>query len=352
MRFLSGNHKKTIGIDFGTTSIKLLELSGSSKSVVVDRYGYEPLAPGLIIDRQIKDVERVSNVLKRLLKRSGTKAKRVSTCVSANNVISKVITVQSDLDEDELQAMVEVEAEKAVPYDLEEVNIDYARVGPSAQSPGEDAVQIVVCQKSIVEDLTEVIELAGLEASVVDVDLFSLGNVHRYANQNRKGTKNNTSALIDFGFNASRLMVFHNDVMVYQRDTSLGGRQLVDGIQRKYGTAVEDAIVAIKRNKLPQSYKKEVLKPYVKTLIQETIRSLQFFFSSATHSQIDRLVLTGGCAKIGNIDQIVQQRLEIPTSVLDPFQSARIGSKVDEARFHKDMPYLGLVSGLAMRGLS
>ncbi len=352
MLFNSKNRGKVIGVDIGTTSIKAIEISKSGRSLVVDRYAFEPLTPGLIIDHKIKDVEQVANSLQAALRRSGSKAKRAAICVNANNVISKIVSVQADMSEDELESLVEIEADRIVPYALDEVNIDYIHMGKSEKSPGEDDVQIVVCRKNVVEDLVAVLDEAELEPAVVDVDTFTLSRIHGLVNQGLVGAgAKRTSALLDFGSNASRFMVFHNNLVIYNRETPFGGRQLIDSINQKYGMPHDEAMMALRKSDLPESFKVEVLKPFVKVLVQEILRSLQFFYSSSTHNHIDELMITGGCAQIGNVDKIIEKRVEVPTVVLNPFASTRIGSKIDKDKFRKDIPSLAIASGLALRGL-
>ncbi len=352
MLFSGKNRSKLVGIDIGTTSLKLVELSRAGRSVRVDHYGVEELAPGLIIEHQIKDIDQVSQSLKRLVAKSGTKLKRAAVCVASTNVITKAITVQSEIDEGELEALVEVEADRVVPYALDDVNIDFVNTGKSAQSTDEDQLQLVVCRKNVVESLVSVLEEAELEAAVVDVDHFALARVNDFVSQGHVGGgQARTTALMDFGFNTSRLLVFHNNRIIYSRENPFGGRQLIDSISQKYGLPPQDAAHALRANELAKSFKNEVLKPFVKTLMQEILRTLQFFYSSSTHNRVDQLLITGGCAQIGNIDNFIQKRIEIPTAVLNPFAATRLGSRVDRDRFRRDIPSLGVAAGLALRGL-
>ena len=352
MLFSGKKRSKLVGVDIGTTSIKLVELSRAGRSVRVDHYALEPLAPGLIIEHQIKDIDQVSQALQRLVSRSGTKVKRAAVCVASTNVITKSITVQSDTGDEELEALVEVEADRVVPYALDDVNIDFVNVGKTSQSADEDQLQLVVCRKNMVESLVSVLEEAGLEAAAVDVDHFALARVNDFVSQGHVGGgQERTTALMDFGFNTSRLLVFHNNRIIYSRENPFGGRQLIDSISQKYGLPPQDASHALRTNELAKSFKNEVLKPFVKTLMQEILRTLQFFYSSSTHNRVDQLLITGGCAQIGNIDNFIEKRIEIPTAVLNPFAATRLGSRVDRDGFRKDIPSLGVAAGLALRGL-
>ena len=195
-------------------------------------------------------------------------------------------------------------------------------------------------------------EVANIEPAIVDVDTFTLGRIHSLVNQGMVGGgAKRTGALIDFGSNNSRLMVFHNNQIVYNRENPFGGRQLMDSINQKYGMPHDEAMIALRKGELPNSFKTDVLKPFVKTLVQEVLRSLQFFYSSSTHNSIDELMITGGCAHIGNIEKIIEKRVEVPTVIMNPFSSTRIGSRIDKEKFRRDIPSLAIASGLALRGI-
>ena len=352
MFFSSKKRSKLIGIDIGTTAAKLVELSMAGRSIRVDRYAYEPMAPGLIIEHQVKDVTQVGAVLQRLVAKSGTKLKKAAVCVSSTNVISKTIAVQSGIDDDELEAMVEVEADRVVPYALDDVNIDYVKVGKSPQSADEDLLQLVVCRKNVIEGLVAVLDEADLEPAIIDVDHFALARVNSFVNQGLVGGgQTKTAAIIDFGSNTSRLLVFHNNRIIYTRDNPYGGRQLIDSIGQKYGLPPAESNHALRANELPDTFKSEVLKPFVKTMMQEILRTLQFFYASSTHNKVDQLLITGGCAHIGNIDKFIEKRIEVPTSILNPFAATRLGSKIDKDKFRRDIPSLSVAAGLALRGL-
>ena len=351
--FFSGKSRnKMVGIDIGTTAAKLVEFSRSGRSTRIDHYAYEPLPPGLIIEHQIKDVEQAGAAVSRLLARSGSKVRRAAVCVSSNSVISKTITVQSDIKDQELEAMVEIEADRVVPYALDDVNIDYVKLGKSQQSAEEDLLQLVVCRKNVIENITAVLEEADIEPAIVDVDQMALSRVNSFVSQLKGGSASKkTNAVMDFGSGNSRLLVFNNDRIIYSRENPYGGRQLIENISQKYGLPQDESSTALRANKLPGGFKSDVLKPFVKTLMQEVLRTLQFFYSSSTHNRIDQLLITGGCAQIGNIDKFIEKRTEVPTSILNPFELVKMGPKIDKGKFRKDIPNLGVAAGLALRGL-
>lgn len=348
-----------LGIDIGSASIKVLELSRSGRSSVkAERYGLEILPPGAIVDGKMKDIDMVVETLQKAIQKSKTKVKRGAVCVSSSDIISKVISVQSNMRENDLIDQVEVEADRLVPYDLEEVSIDFLNLGPSVESPEEDDVQIVVCRKAVVEEVSDVLESAEIEPAIVDIDVHALARVHDYIKQGLpkgKGKQESEDAelsgLVDFGANATRLMILQHGQVIFYRDTAFSGKQLIDDIREKYSMTQKEVTRSLRKGDLPESFKSEVLKPFVKTLIQETVRLLHFFYSSTTHDTISELMITGGCSQIGNLETIIGKRLNVPTRLLYPFDSVAIGPRIDKRRFMKEATSLGVACGLALRGV-
>ena len=325
----------------------------------VNHYAYEPLEAGAIVENQIKQVEQVGAAIRRAVKRANSREKQAAICVSANNVISRTITVQAGLDDDELESAVQSEVDQFVPYALDEVNIDFHRLGrsqraaPEAGAGEEDEdVQVVVCRKEVVNDYATVLGEANLEPLVVDVDSFILSRIYSLvcgepADQDEKRLR----ALFDFGYSNSRLIVFDDNQVVYSRELPCGGQFLLDSIQSRYDMAPKVAIQSLRKSNMPENFKTKVLKPFVKQLIQELIRALHFFYSSSTYNQVDELMITGGCVSIGNLEKIIQRRVDLPTVIMNPFEFMRIGPKIRSSNFQREIPFLTIAAGLAIRGL-
>ena len=351
--FSNRKRNRILGIDIGTTSVKVLEFSKFGRSLVVERYGYEPIKQGMVIDNKIKDIEGVTSSVQRAVKLSGSKATRGAVCVHYSDVISREIAVQADMKEAALTDLVEIETDRIVPYNLDEVNFDFIDLGTSNRSTDENNVQIVVCKKNLIEDLVVVLEGVGIEPAIVDVDTFTLARIHKWMSKAKTSdaTQSHASAMVDFGSHESRFMVFHEQRVIYQHSTSFGGKLLTDAMQKKYGTPYDEAIIALRKGDLPESFKAEILKPFVRSLVQEVLRALQFFYSSSTYNNITDLTVTGGCSHIGNLEKIIEKRINIPTSILNPLAFTKFGSRVDKKLLQRDIPSLGIASGLALRGV-
>ncbi len=342
-----------IGIDISSSAVKLLELSKSGGHYRVDRYSVEPLPQNAMMENAITDVEQVGRCVDHVVKRSGTKTKNVAVAVSASHVITKTITMPSGLKEQELELQIETEADHYIPYPLDEVNLDFEIVGPSETNANEDEVILAACRKEIVDDYIAVIERSGLRPEVIDVDAFAMENAYALiAKQMPGGGMEKTVAVLDFGATTTHMNVMHNNRSVYTRDHTFGGRQLTEEIQRRYGLSYEEAGLAKKVGGLPDNYQSDILQPFMEAMCQETMRALQFFYSSTPFNSVDQILLAGGCAQISGIDELIADRLNVPTSLCNPFSSMSLASRIKPQMISADATSLMVACGLAMRSFN
>ncbi|MEA3292508.1 MAG: type IV pilus assembly protein PilM [Pseudomonadota bacterium] len=348
---LKKKNQKLLGVDIGTSAVKVLELSGAGGEMTIEHYAIEPLASGWVNERQIADPVQVGDAVARAVLKSGSRLKLAAACVPSSAVISKVVSMQKGLSDTEREAMVDMEANRFVPYALDEVNIDFQVLGDSRTNPEEGELQVIVCRKGVVDGVVDALQVAGLEPAAIDVDNLALGRVYERLLAPISAAEKELAVLFDFGTATTRLNVFDDGKLAYSRENVFGGRQLIDRVMAKYGRTYDEAAAALRAGDLPESYAQDVLKPFVKTMLQEIQRSLQFFYSSSTHNAVDRLLLSGGCCALAaNIADLVEKNTGIPTVVADPFAGMRQGARVD-SHFYRETPALLLAGGLALRGI-
>lgn len=339
-----------VGIDISSSAVKLLELSRSGDQYKVERYTVEPLSQNALAENAITDVEQVSRAVDRAVKRSGTKRRHAAVAVASSHVITKTITMPSGMREQELEQQIEMEADHYIPYPLEEVNLDFEVVGPSDVNPNEDDVIIAACRKEIVDDYIAVIEGPGLTPAVIDVDAFAMETAYSMITPHLPGGGvGSTVAVIDFGATTTHMNVMHNNRSVYTRDHAFGGKQLTEEIQRRYGLSYEEAGLAKKVGGLPDNYQTDILQPFMEAMCQETMRALQFFYSSTQFNSVDHILLAGGCAQIAGVDELVANRVGVPTATTNPFSDMTLTSRVKPQMLSSDAPSLMVACGLAAR---
>ncbi|GAB6068459.1 type IV pilus assembly protein PilM [Methylothermus subterraneus] len=339
-----------LGIDISSAAVKLLELSKQGARLRVESFAVEPLPADAVVDKNIASVEAVGKVIKSVVKKSGTRLKHAAVAVAGSAVITKVITMPASLSERELEDQIALEADQYIPYPLEEINLDFEVLGPNAKNPELNDVLLAASRRENVDNRVAALELAGLKAAVVDVEVYALENAFALLKRQLPPLPADRAvAVADVGAMMTTFNVLHQGRIIYTREQGFGGKQLTEEIQRRYGLSYEEAGLAKKQGGLPDSYTSEVLEPFKHAMVQQIGRSLQFFLSSNSHREVGALVLAGGCASIGGMDKLVEQKLGLPTSVANPFVEMTLAPRVNAQALRLEAPAMMIACGLAMR---
>jgi type IV pilus assembly protein PilM len=348
-KLFSPKAEPMLGVDIASTAIKMVEFTGRSReSAELSGYVIEPLPREAITDGNIVNVDIVAEAVRRARRKLGSRTKNVATCLPAGMVFSKKIPKAGDLSDDDLEFQIEADANQYIPFPLDEVNIDFQVLGASKSADGEVDVLLAAARKEKIEERVAAIETSGLKAKVVDVDSYALQAAYHYlaAQLPRQGSGQNI-AVFDIGASITRLYVMNEGEVIFSRESSFGGNQLTQDIQRAFNMTQEEAEAAKINGGLPSNYEGDVLKPYIDTLAIELSRALQFFFTSTSSQQIDHVFLGGGCSRIQGLAESVARRTNVHTTVANPFAGMPAG-KLSRAAA-KDAPALLTACGLAMR---
>jgi type IV pilus assembly protein PilM len=339
-----------VGLDISSTAVKLLELSQNGPRFRVDSYAVVPLPPHAVVEKNIADVEAVGSAIGRAVKLSGTRAKHAGVAVAGSAVITKIINMPANLTDEEMASQIQLEADQYIPYPMEEVNLDFEVIGPSDKKPDSVDVLLAACRSENVDVRVAAVELGGLTAKVVDVEAYAMETAFTLLGQQLPDRgSGKTVAIVDVGATMTTLNVIHDMNIIYTREQVFGGKQLTEEIQRRYGLTYEEAGMAKKQGGLPDNYVPEVLQPFKEAIAQQVSRSLQFFFSSSQYNSVDHIVLAGGCASIAGIDELMEEKIGIGTSIANPFASMSLAPKIKAPALSADAPALMIACGLAMR---
>lgn len=339
------------GLDISSSSVKLVELSGGDKEgYKVERYAIEPLPRDAVADGNIANLEAVSEAVRRALRRFGSGIKNVAMALPASSVITIKIILPAGLREQEMEISVESEANQYIPFAIDEVNLDFQVVGPAPGNPGELEVLIAASRKDNVVDRVAVAQAAGLKATVVDVESLAIESaLELVCRQLPNGGQDKVVGLVDVGANVMKVSMFRNRQQVYMREQAFGGNQLTQDIVRHYGMSSDEAEAAKRAGSLPDTYSRELMRPFLDSLALEVSRALQFFFTSTQFNQVDHLVLAGGCAVMPGLADIVAARTQVETLIGNPFVGMTLSSKVRPKSLLADAPSLMVACGLALR---
>ncbi|KXX65712.1 pilus assembly protein PilM [Marichromatium gracile] len=351
---LISKNRTLIGIDIGSTSVKLIELSrghaDASSGLRLEHFAIEPLPANAVTEKKIVESEAVGETIARAVSRAGTSTKRAAVAVAGSAVITKMIVMQGGLEDADLESQIELEADQYIPYPLEEVNLDFEVIGPSQTNPGMVEVLLAASRTENVDDRVNALETAGLVPAIVDVEAYAMENACALL-LDEDGEPGATVALADVGSATTTLHVLHEGRIVYTREQNFGGQQLRDEVQRRYGFSREQAAQKILDGDVAEGYDIDVLAPFKEALAQQIGRALQFFYSGTSYNRVDRLVISGGVASLPRLDQLVGERLRIPTTIANPFARMTLAPTLDAQALMREAPGMMLALGLALRGV-
>jgi type IV pilus assembly protein PilM len=349
--FLDTSAPPLIGVDVSSTALKLVELSEAGKGAYrLERYAIEPLPKDVVTDGNIANLDQVADALRRAHKRLGSRNRNIALALPAAMVITKKIIVPAGQTEEELELQVETEANQYIPFALDEVNLDFQTLGPAPSSPDEVEVLIAASRKEKVEDRVAIADAAGLKPRVMDVESYATEEAFKLVAPSLPANgRDQNIALVDVGAHVMHFYVLRNNQILFSRDQAFGGNQLTHEIQRAFNLSPEEAESAKKNAGLPENYDVDVLQPFMETLALEVTRALQFFFTSTSYSQVDQIVLAGGCSLIPGLDELVAKRAGANTIVSNPFANMAVSDRIRPRQLAADAPLLLIACGLALR---
>ncbi len=350
MSFFTRSNPNVLGVDISTSAVKLIELSKHGSRYRVESYAVAPLPENAVIDNNFSDLDAIGQAVRTVVERSGTKLKQAALAVSGAAVITKIVSIPTPDNDDELEAQVELIADQYIPYSLDEVNLDFSIIGVNEKNAGMVDIQLAASRRENIDDRVAVLDLAGLKAKIVDVEAYALEKAYGLLQGSMPDYgPEATVALADTGSNVTTLNVIHQGKVIYSREQGFGGKQLTEEIQRRYGLSYEEAGMAKKHGGLPDSYISEVLDPFKDVMSQQIGRSLQFFFSSSSQHSVDQIVLSGGTSSLPGIDALLEEKLGTPAIVANPFSNMTLAGKIKAQALSNDAPAMMIATGLALR---
>lgn len=344
--------RSILGVDIGSSSVKILEISGTENKLCVEGYGRETLPAQAIDGGVIKDIDLVAWCIKRVIAKAFLTSQQVAVAVPDSAVISKIVQINDGLNAQEMEELVIIEADKYIPYPIDEINIDFEVIGPSTKNTAMLDVLIVASRAENVNSRVEAITRAGLEAKIVDVESYAVErSVQLLAKELPAAGQDKIVAIIDIGANYSSLFVLNGMKLVFSREEKFGSMQLINALVENYKMTSEEAVDAIREGKLPEDYETNVLKPFKKTVLLQIKRTLQFFYSTSQHNFVDLILLAGGIARQPGLRQDIQEELGIITSIANPLAPMSFSKRVDLNAINSDAPALMVACGLALRNI-
>lgn len=345
--FLFKKKKEVIGIDVGSSSVKLVQLKEIKGSYQLINVGLMPLHTEAIVDNTIMDGSYISGVIKNLVGSLGIKVKDVACSISGNSVIIRKIVLQT-MPSEELEEQISWEAEQYIPFDIKDVNLDFQILSPDVADPTKMNVLLVASKKDIINDYMSLFNEAGLQLSVVDVDSFAVQNAFE---NNHDSGPDDILALINIGASVMNINIIKEGVTLFTRDVQMGGNLYTEEIQKQLGISGEEAesgkMFAHEKN---NSELTDVILKVNGMITQEIIRSLDFYNSTAGDDRITAIFLSGGCSKVFNLVSAISEKIGLQVELVNPFAKLKFNEKDFDPEYLQEIGPLMVVSvGLAIR---
>ena len=297
------------------------------------------------------DAEVVVDTIRQAIREFKVKGRYSAISVSGHSVIVKKIIV-ADMSREELEGAIETEAQQYIPFDIEDVNVDFQILESDEMlETGEMAVLLVAVKKEKVEEHIELIRESKLDPIVVDVDAFAIENAYEL---NYEIEPDLIIGLVDIGAGTMNINILQDGVSSFVRDISIGGDQYTEAIQKEFNVNFEIA-ERLKRGQIVEDIAQEDVLAIVNTVSDdiavEIQRSFDFFRASTMDVAVDKLYLSGGCSLFGGIDRFFEEKLGVEVEVLNPFRNIKISRRFDRDYIESIAPQAAVAVGLALRRL-
>jgi type IV pilus assembly protein PilM len=315
-----GRNRLVVGLDIGSSAIKAVELRGVGKSYRVTAFGIEPVAPDSIVDGAIIDSAAVADTIRHLFESRGIRSREVAASLAGNAVIVKKITL-SRMTDAELAESITWEAEQYIPFDIQDVNLDYQVVSQgSGAATGTMEVLLVAAKKEKIADYTGVIAQAGRTPLVIDVDAFALQNAYEV---NYGVCAREVIALVNFGASAVNINILSGGHSLFTRDISIGGTSYTEALQKELNLPYDTADL-LKRGVRVAGYTPEIAHPILRAVTENVLLEIQktfdFFRGTTGSDRIDRLVVSGGASRVEGFIEMLADRFDSEVEFFDPFK--------------------------------
>jgi len=336
-----------LGVDIGSHAVKMCQLKRASGGYAVIALGSAVLPDGAVEDGTLNDPEVVSEAITTLLKNLKIKNNKIGFSISGYSVIVKKVNL-AVMEDALLEEHIMAEAEQYIPFDIEDVYLDFQNLNTAAKGSDRTDVMLVAAKKEIVDDYLEMFQGLNLNPVVVDVDGFAFENVYEH---NYNKTEN--VALIDIGASKMNVNILSGGISVVARDVIVGSRQITEQIQNVFDLEFEEA-EKLKLGSLPvENNLEEVEEIFSATCTQwilEIKKIIDLYQANTPGQPLSKIILSGGGAKVTGLIEFLSQELEMDVEIFNPFAKMTSNKRKIDPNYLKSVaPEMSIAAGIALR---
>jgi len=341
---LFGRKRTSIGLDIGSGFVKVVEVDHSGDQPEVVRVAMRPLLPDAIVEGEIMDYGLVSDTVQGLFQEIGIKNAEVVTAIGGHDVIIKKIEMDR-MKESDAREVIRWEAEQHVPFDIKSVELDFQILNPHDEGLQME-VLLVAAKRELVDNKVGLLQDAGINPAVIDVDAFALHNAFEH---NYPDAMQGIIALVNVGHETTNVNILENGVPILTRDIPFGSRRIREDLQRERGLTAEQAEDVVQARETVDD-----LERFVDSSADEIAvgieRASAFLMTREDGETLGKIFLSGGGARVPGMVESLGRRMNVETHLVNPFERVPVRSgaagtiSIDEAA-----PMLLLPLGLALR---
>ncbi len=355
---------KGIGIELAPERVNVVQLRKQRQNLKIESLTTLPVPEGIFIDGKITDSPGMSEIIQEAIAQSKIKATRVATCIPGRDAIVRLIPVPSELDDQELREMVlNNEACLYLPYDRQEADVDYQKLGHFIDEDGIEKVQVllVATRKDVTQTYLNTFEQAGLAVDILEINSFAL--IRTIRDQLRLFGPEEAAVLVDIEFDSTEIAIIINGVPQFSRTVPIGTYQLQSALSKAMNLPTSRDMDILESMTIP------IISPdginsgvtgsnpgmasmlrVLGELADELRRSIDFYLNQSENLEVAQILLAGPGGGIPQIDEFFTQRLSLPTTKIDPITSLSLEVDAEKYPLIK-RPGLGIILGLGMRGV-
>lgn len=342
------NSNALIGIDFGSSAIKAIALSKGKGTYQIDAVAEIAIEKGLIVDHRFENIIKLTEVIKQLRKNFPSSYQNVAIAVSGADVITKIIPINNNLNDLELESQVEIEAENSIPFPLDEIFLDFEVISVNANNPDLKDVLVSAARKETVLSQVNCIEDAGLRVKIVDIASHVLARSFELQFSSEDFEKG--IAVVDIGASEMTLNILHQGQVIFSRTKNHGGAVCTQMIADRYGLKLDEAEKIKVEHEWPVDCDIDVLAPFIAMTVNHLRFDLRMFTNAPKNIGVAKIMLTGGCQLLPGLADQIQEQLDLETEIANPFLGFEYKNSSDKSLLHQFSAKYMMALGLALRG--
>ncbi|GIL18047.1 MAG: pilus assembly protein PilM [Oligoflexia bacterium] len=339
--------KKVIGLDIGSSSIKMAELNVKRGGAELVSFGFVPTPQGALGGGDINNVQAVSEAISALSQQIKSRRKNVATGMWGTAVIVKKITIPR-IEKKLVAQQIRWEAEQYIPFDVNEISLAYHIVNGQSAADTMD-ILLIAAQNALVGQYSQAVSGAGYKLGVLDVSGFALANIFEL---NYGRLRGQTIGLLNLGASVTNFVVLHDGEVIFCRDIPIGGYNYTNEIHKEMGVTIPEAealkLSAVSGNEVPDQVH-SILSSVNDVMVDEIRNSFDFFNASTAGYAINQVYFTGGSSGMPNLINQVSQATQLPFEAMNPFLKIKPGKGFTPDYLQQIAPFTSVVLGLALR---